>query len=385
MKRNFSIARFVAATSWHKFFATVHSSLPLSIFPSRSFLFVPNGLELDLPHKPRCSNRLSAECCKFDCARCTRNLWSHRDFVAIESACRVKVVCFWVAQNDTFSSVTTSLQSKLSQFGFGSEFSSAFAKKTLLNCRTKSNSDRKCTFGILAADIAAVRQHTFSKQKLAQKRNATKISTKSGHPESNQGPSDCCMNLQSDALPTELWPVWGQCFLITPKRFVKKRMQHMSNAALSDGSWLPCKQTQNFANQWTESFVRSFYFYLEQGLCNSAQLIALFHLSITFIFCSCREVKWSWAWPPPQIEGWSVIEHNYKQNSWHRIVHSKFVKPQISSRQCPRASSRLSAFGWPKTILFLEMRQVCKDKLSQFRSEVNLAWPLRRTPSIRGP
>ena len=29
-------------------------------------------------------------------------------------------------------------------------------------------------------------------------------SAKSGHPESNQGPSDCCMNLQSDALPTEL-------------------------------------------------------------------------------------------------------------------------------------------------------------------------------------
>ena len=27
---------------------------------------------------------------------------------------------------------------------------------------------------------------------------------KSGHPESNQGPSDCCSALQSDALPTEL-------------------------------------------------------------------------------------------------------------------------------------------------------------------------------------
>ena len=27
---------------------------------------------------------------------------------------------------------------------------------------------------------------------------------KSGHPESNQGPSDFCNNLQSDALPTEL-------------------------------------------------------------------------------------------------------------------------------------------------------------------------------------
>ena len=26
----------------------------------------------------------------------------------------------------------------------------------------------------------------------------------SGHPESNQGPSDCCSDLQSDALPTEL-------------------------------------------------------------------------------------------------------------------------------------------------------------------------------------
>ena len=26
----------------------------------------------------------------------------------------------------------------------------------------------------------------------------------SGHPESNQGPSDYCKNLQSDALPTEL-------------------------------------------------------------------------------------------------------------------------------------------------------------------------------------
>ena len=34
---------------------------------------------------------------------------------------------------------------------------------------------------------------------------------KSGHPESNQGPSDHCMNLQSDALPTELWPAWKQC------------------------------------------------------------------------------------------------------------------------------------------------------------------------------
>ena len=28
----------------------------------------------------------------------------------------------------------------------------------------------------------------------------------SGHPESNQGPSDCCKCLQSDALPTELCP-----------------------------------------------------------------------------------------------------------------------------------------------------------------------------------
>ncbi len=28
---------------------------------------------------------------------------------------------------------------------------------------------------------------------------------KSGHPESNQGPSDCCSILQSDALPTELY------------------------------------------------------------------------------------------------------------------------------------------------------------------------------------
>ena len=27
---------------------------------------------------------------------------------------------------------------------------------------------------------------------------------KSGHSESNQGPSDCCNDLQSDALPTEL-------------------------------------------------------------------------------------------------------------------------------------------------------------------------------------
>ena len=27
---------------------------------------------------------------------------------------------------------------------------------------------------------------------------------KSGHPESNQGPSDGCMDLQSDALPAEL-------------------------------------------------------------------------------------------------------------------------------------------------------------------------------------
>ena len=35
----------------------------------------------------------------------------------------------------------------------------------------------------------------------AREQNASK---KSGHPESNQGPSDCCMCLQSDALPTEL-------------------------------------------------------------------------------------------------------------------------------------------------------------------------------------
>ena len=30
------------------------------------------------------------------------------------------------------------------------------------------------------------------------------VSKKSGHPESNQGPSDYCKSLQSDALPTEL-------------------------------------------------------------------------------------------------------------------------------------------------------------------------------------
>ena len=30
------------------------------------------------------------------------------------------------------------------------------------------------------------------------------MNEKSGHPESNQGPSDSCMILQSDALPTEL-------------------------------------------------------------------------------------------------------------------------------------------------------------------------------------
>ena len=30
----------------------------------------------------------------------------------------------------------------------------------------------------------------------------------SGHPQSNQGPSDSCNSLQSDALPTELQPVW---------------------------------------------------------------------------------------------------------------------------------------------------------------------------------
>ena len=30
------------------------------------------------------------------------------------------------------------------------------------------------------------------------------LASKSGHPESNQGPSDCCSTLQSDALPTEL-------------------------------------------------------------------------------------------------------------------------------------------------------------------------------------
>ena len=31
---------------------------------------------------------------------------------------------------------------------------------------------------------------------------------KNDHPESNQGPSDCCMNLESHVLPTELWPAW---------------------------------------------------------------------------------------------------------------------------------------------------------------------------------
>ena len=30
------------------------------------------------------------------------------------------------------------------------------------------------------------------------------LKDQSGHPESNQGPSDCCSTLQSDALPTEL-------------------------------------------------------------------------------------------------------------------------------------------------------------------------------------
>ena len=33
---------------------------------------------------------------------------------------------------------------------------------------------------------------------------ASSMEIKSGHPESNQGPSDLCNNLQSDALPTEL-------------------------------------------------------------------------------------------------------------------------------------------------------------------------------------
>lgn len=36
---------------------------------------------------------------------------------------------------------------------------------------------------------------------------------KSGHPESNQGPSDCCSDLQSDALPTELSPAHVLCHL----------------------------------------------------------------------------------------------------------------------------------------------------------------------------
>lgn len=34
--------------------------------------------------------------------------------------------------------------------------------------------------------------------------HAARHLAKSGHPESNQGPSDCCRSLQSDALPTEL-------------------------------------------------------------------------------------------------------------------------------------------------------------------------------------
>lgn len=36
----------------------------------------------------------------------------------------------------------------------------------------------------------------------------------SGHPESNQGPSDHCNMLQSDALPTELWPAWSPSLLL---------------------------------------------------------------------------------------------------------------------------------------------------------------------------
>ena len=52
-----------------------------------------------------------------------------------------------------------------------------------------STSLATCMFG------SQVGRHTFP---------TTYTKNISGHPESNQGPSDCCRDLQSDALPTEL-------------------------------------------------------------------------------------------------------------------------------------------------------------------------------------
>ena len=60
----------------------------------------------------------------------------------------------------------------------------------------------------------------------------------SGHPESNQGPSDICKCLQSDALPTELQPVQQhECSMVNPHAlrtqcsFLRKNSKQQSMAA----------------------------------------------------------------------------------------------------------------------------------------------------------
>ena len=49
-------------------------------------------------------------------------------------------------------------------------------------------------------------QACASLRSLAWTNNTLRSVQMSGHPESNQGPSDVCSVLQSDAPPTELWP-----------------------------------------------------------------------------------------------------------------------------------------------------------------------------------
>ena len=56
----------------------------------------------------------------------------------------------------------------------------------------------------------------------------------SGDPESNQGPSDCCRHLQSDALPTELSPACSaRQTLSTPRRSYLTTVVLLSSAVLA--------------------------------------------------------------------------------------------------------------------------------------------------------
>ena len=59
------------------------------------------------------------------------------------------------------------------------------------------------TPGVVILSQAAFRSNEIIPEREPRPREPNNM-TKSGHPESNQGPSDCCSDLQSDALPTEL-------------------------------------------------------------------------------------------------------------------------------------------------------------------------------------